>query len=294
MASGRIVAAADIAPEAGQPGQLGQLVQLPPRGGPGRPQRAQMVKDGPLALAVLVGKHDGRWSHELSGRGAACRALASQLSSKVGAVPEWMPSGAVWGLAVVRQWRYVLDTASTQDMLALMKASNAMHCRRQGQLFLEHEVLAAAMVLDTGSPATSCPVAWPPRFAGERLVEGMRASAARLRCTRGPAFPRHLDVQELLAHWASTLQVSLGSPLSWQVATPLAMAMARGVWDGDVSVHFRRVTFGEVSKAPTQPSAGMLRHFASMDVPVGYPHAPPSLDGGSLSRRRCSARPGGS
>ena len=170
MASSRIVFAADIAPEAGHPGQLGQLVQLPPGGGGGHPQRAQMVKDGPLALAVLVGRHDGRWSHELSGQGAACRALASQLSSKVGAVPEWMPSGAVWGIAVVRQWRYVLDTASTHDMLALMKASDAMHSKRQGQRFLEHEVLAAATVVDTGSPATCCPVAWPPRFAGGRLL----------------------------------------------------------------------------------------------------------------------------
>ena len=76
MASGRIVSAADIVPEAGQPGQIGQPVKLPPRGGPGRPQRAQMVKDGPLALAVLVGRHDGRWSHELRGRGVACRSLA--------------------------------------------------------------------------------------------------------------------------------------------------------------------------------------------------------------------------
>ena len=194
-------------------------------------------------------------------------------------MPEWIPSGVVWGLAIVRQWRYVLDTASTDDMLALMKASDAVHLRRQGRWFLEHEVLAAATVLDNDSPATICPEAWPPRFAGEKLMDAMRASGKRLRCTRGPACPRPLNVPELLAHWASTLQASLACTVSWQVATPLAMAMSQGVWDGDVSVHFRRVLFGEVCMAPTHPSAGMLRHFASMEAPVGYPNAPPGQPG---------------
>ena len=287
MPSGRVVFASDFAFDGNKPGLPGQ----PAGRGRGRPQRAQMMKDGPLALAVLVGNHNGRWSQALSGRSAACRALASRVSSRAGGVPECIPSGVVWGLAIVRQWRYVLDTASTDDMLALMKASDAVHLRRQGRWFLEHEVLASATVLDNDSPATICAEAWPPRFAGAKLMEAMRASGKRLRCTRGPAYSRPLSVPELLAHWASTLQASLACPVSWQVATPLAMAMSQGVWDGDVSVHFRRVLFGELCMAPTQPSAGMLRHFASMEAPVGYPNAPPGE--GPLSSCRSSARPAG-
>ena len=105
-----------------------------------------------------------------------------------------MASGAVWGIAVVRQWKYVVDTASTHDMLALMKASAEMHQRRQGQRFLEHEILAAATVLDAASPAANCPVALPPWFAGERMLEMLQASASGMRCTLGPACSRPLDV----------------------------------------------------------------------------------------------------
>ena len=113
----------------GQSGQEAQRVR-----GRGRPLREeQVVKDGPLALAVLVGRHDGRWSTELAGQGAWCRALASLVSDRVrGSQPNSVLSGEVLGLAVVRQWRCVLSAASTQDMLALMRASGDTHRRRLG------------------------------------------------------------------------------------------------------------------------------------------------------------------
>lgn len=254
-------------------GQVGQ--RAPDAHARGRPRRGEQVKDGPLTLAVLVGRQDGRWSAELNGQGASCRALASMVSERAtGALREGVPDGAVWGLAIVRKWRYVLSEASTQDMLALMRATSDTHRRRQGQRFLEHEIVAAAAMAN-GTPMAGCHVGIPALQAGDRLLEQLRASAVSMRVTRGPSRGRPLSVPALLSHWHGALPFSLASPVSWQAATPLAVAMAEGRWDGDVSVHFRRSGFRELTHAPTWPPAGMLRYFQSMDVPDGYP-APPA------------------
>ena len=92
----------------------------------------------------------------------------------------------MWGLAIVRQWRCVLSAASTQDMLALMRASGDTHRRRQGQRFLEHEIVAAAAIAG-GPPIAGCQLELLPRIAGDEMLEQLRAGQVRMRVTRGPS-----------------------------------------------------------------------------------------------------------
>ena len=254
-----------------------------------------MVKDGPLVLAVLVGQVNGRWSAELAHHGHPCRALAARVKARCGEVSRASSAsdnGVAVGIAVLRQWRFVVSVASTKDTHALMCASIAFHPRRDGQRFLEHEVVAAAIVptQEVVVPVPADLSAWPAASAGRQLVVAMRTLGTRLRITKGAFAGSTYDVDTLVRMWSSDHAVSSASVLAWPVAHPLANAMASGVWGGDVSVRFQRVQFGERSLAPTAPTEGMQRHFLAMPVPAGYP-LPPDDEASMASEEIPIARP---
>ena len=52
----------------------------------------------------------------------------------------------VEGLAVIRKWHFVETSASHPDTYALMRATRALHRKRNGQRYLEHAVLASAVL----------------------------------------------------------------------------------------------------------------------------------------------------
>ena len=160
------------------------------------------MKDGPLVLAVLIGRSDARWCAALSCDALACRTLAGRIRSRLSSATATTPAtDAVVGLAVIRKWHYVVSSASTWDMHALMRASSALHPRRHGQRFLEHDVVASAMLDRPDHDALPKPdsiAGWPAEFAGEHLLSALRRSGARLRCTRGVVRRLSVDVNDLL------------------------------------------------------------------------------------------------
>ena len=112
-------------------GQHGQR----PQSSRGRPCRESQMKDGPLVLAVLVGRSNARWFQELSCQVPAGRALAARVRSRLSLASPATDADVVAGLAVLRSWHYVVSSASTEDMHSLMRASSGVHRERRGQRF---------------------------------------------------------------------------------------------------------------------------------------------------------------
>ena len=147
---GAIVAQSDARQRAGEQGQQG---------------RSGAFKDGPLALAVLMGGSGQRWSAELASGRKECRLLQDRLVSKGISLEEGTGGGAsVLGLVVVRQWKCVTNAACSMDTFLMMQGSRVQHPRRQGQRYLEHEIVASAECVSggdsSGSMSGQCGLAW--------------------------------------------------------------------------------------------------------------------------------------
>ena len=221
-----------------RPVRQASLVSMDSAGRRGRPSRdAMIMKDGPLVLAVLVGQGqgDGRWSAHLVSPTSECRALAELVNGRV----SWV-SGAssasdndvIVGLAVLRQWRYVVSSASDADMHALMRASMAFHRKRGGQRFFEHAVVAAACVmpLEEVAPVPPNILFRPATSVGQSLVSASLGTTMKI--TKGDSIGAIHTVESLLKLWWEVHKVSSASAVAWPLAHPLAQAMASGVWGG--------------------------------------------------------------
>ena len=105
-----------------------------------------LARGGGPVLAVLVASPNGRWQRELAASTPLCaRALALVHGRSRTCVPEseqGVPLLA--GLAVLQSWKAVTTSISSNDSRALMLAAREHHSRRDGQLYVEHEVLSSA------------------------------------------------------------------------------------------------------------------------------------------------------
>ena len=188
--------------------------------------------------------------------------------------------GEVVGLAVLRGWRCVLGLPSHVHIHALMAASIAAHSRCDGQRFLEHEVLASAVL-------TTC-VPWPEpsRFAalgqpgrvvlGNALAERWTASTSLRHFATGSAvghaLQQHVLVEDIVAAWEAKHGVRREDVLLWPVWKPIALAMAHGMWFGDVSQLFCR-DVGIAVPLPVAISPALVRHLMKEEVAlVSSPH----------------------
>ena len=150
-----VASEAIVASEASNRGMIERIVlsgQVCQRGQRrrGRPSLSMMVKDGEAAVVVIVGKLGGRWSSELACSAGPCVELAKRVQAlgiECGGGGSVANDGyVVEGLAVIRKWHFVETSASNPDTYALMRANIALHRKRNGQRFLEHAVLASAVL----------------------------------------------------------------------------------------------------------------------------------------------------
>ena len=260
-----------------QPGQRSQRRR-------GRPSFQTMVKDGAPTVAVIVGKRGCRWTAELECGAGPCVALADRVGALLNeSADASMASDGddVKGLVVIRKWHFVETTASHRDTYDLMSASSALHRKRSGQRFLEHEVLASARLQPECRSAIQIPDylnSLPAVSAGRLLLASMVSIDASLTVTKGEGCGRNLAPAALLQRWADAYAVSGREVVNWPLAPPLASLMVLGEWYGDVSVRFKRAEASETCMAPTIPSNGVLLFFLGQPRCHGYPLPPASVD----------------
>ena len=224
---------------------------------------------GPPTLVVLIADSSGPWSAELAGRSRQSKALVKRLGDLPRHDGPALPSGiltAVVGLAVICGWRFVHGRSKTADAYTLIQASLGHWPRCQGQRFLEHEVLAFA-ALDLPPSCVVIPPegwdAWPAGYAGRALLDLVRSqhALASYRSASPPPAPARVHVETLLEEWSARFGLQLGSCLAWPVAPSLAMAMARGHWEADVSVKIRRASSSTAPAVRLGPAPAIMRRF---------------------------------
>ena len=211
----------------------------------GRPSLQELIqKDGQDVLVMLVGAPGGRWSEQfksnaLSGQ-AALAALTTALQCQKEALAEMeQPGPHVLGFCVLQKWRFVRGPATSRDMYHLMAMEAGSHRKRRTPHFLEHAVVASALlcsehpVLIPGDPVN----VWgangqAPSVVPADFVEQLLGRDVRL--TRGPDAmeKRRAALHEVLATWCHKLGVSRGNIVPWAAWTPLATAIAAGAWTG--------------------------------------------------------------
>ena len=223
----------------------------------GRMTQAELVHvPGPLALAVLVGKPEGRWHKEIT-RGTDAGKCAMKELSGLAQLPLSNTDGPrVAGLVLIEAWRFVHDEVSTNHGRLLIDASVAFFPRRDKMKFLEHVVVAFA----EWTRATTWPDEWeflPPYSLGSSVLERMRS------CDNA-------WVESVLGKWTRDFGV-LPSPVGWALWSPLALLMARGIWQADVSVKCQRHV-GHSITAPCGPSDRLLRYFMGLPSELSSGH----------------------
>ena len=271
---------------------------------PGRPAYKDNIKDGPPQLALIIGQQRGRWSRELEDSSRACKALSSRVSdlrsrmSKHGQrLFDWLgsekpckaasaassagnpvSSDVILGFAVVRSWRFVTAEATDEDTHSLMNASMAFNRKRDCQRFFEHEILASAIISDCHVAQVDVPCHVhhsQPLYIGGMLFKRLVEAGVNVSVTKGQGEGEDKSLVSLVSGWQRDWDnIHCDCVVAWPVDHRLALAFACGLFRGDVSVRFQRAIFGELTLAPTLPSAGMLTHFMKYDVPDGYPLQP--------------------
>ena len=244
--------------------------------------------DGGLGLAVLVGASGQRWSSELGAAKKECKEFRGRLEAKgISVQGEDAVGPTIAGLAVFRNWRFVTQAAGSNDSFVMMQGSASLWPRRMGWRFLEHDVVASAELVSGGmSPEDILGanwLTWPAAIAGPRLLKGMQAKGSVVKVTSGEDAGQRMTVGEVRGRWVAKHGLAEYGCWCWKVARPLAVAMAKGVWAGDVSVVYRRKMGGEVAAAPALPGAAALRKFLAMVVADGYP-AEPVVEQGQLGQ----------
>ena len=154
---------------------------------------AQAKKGGARTLGLVIARRGGRWEAEVTGRHKASCELQRQLRQVAEASCVPLASAAsftndgddvVVGMVLFDGWRIVVDRASSAPAYALMQASLAKHCRRSGQVFVEHKVVAASAlrqpVSRCGANAELCPMT-----VGRAMLAGLVSSRSEVVITAG-------------------------------------------------------------------------------------------------------------
>ena len=240
----------------------------------GRPPREELVhRPGPNTLVVLVGASDGRWSRELAAgtsRGAA--ALKAVQDALQGSGQAWgtlasSEAPRAVGFAVLEAWRFVHGPSSSVDTFHLMSAACAYSPKLQCPRFLEHVALATAVLVTTDEELVTMPgpsTTWgssgtQPRAAPLSFIGALSGQPVRI--TRGPNTfaQRTAPLREVLQMWSANLGVTTATVTPWTLWTPLAAALAEGVWAGDVSpLHYR---WQKASWPPLLPPTKQVQLF---------------------------------
>ena len=151
---------------------------------------------------------------------------------------------AALAIVVIESWRFVLEYASHDQTFALMEASQATHRQRSGMRFIEHNIIVAATFGDdAGQFADQCGDVGihPHCVVGQLLLQIAIRAASSVRVVRGHwNGNRVASVSDCIAAWKQIYGVTDRAVAAWPVWTPLALAMARGEWHGDVTVLYRR------------------------------------------------------
>jgi len=168
-------------------------------------------------------------------------------------------------LAILESWRFVGEVASSQDTFELMVASQKQHPRCNNVRFLEHMVHACARLQARDGQLIQAPDGWavlPPKAAGYQIIQHVIRQRGLARISRCAGFPHGflLEASELLSRWSAQCGVTDFDVPVWPVATPLALALASGVWAGDVSTLLKRNDMG-AQQLTLGPSAYALRRF---------------------------------
>ena len=245
---------------------------------------------GPPTLVLLIADVEGPWSAELKGRSTASKILAKRLAElprQGQPVLDETTRATIVGLAVLRGWRFVQGQASTSDAHMLIQASLQHNARCKGQRFLEHEVLASAVLSFQGGCAIHPPEgwnAWPATYAGRTLLPSLTQRMASVSSKSASGMTDHLSqgnlkVERILAQWSAEFGLEVGSCSAWPVAPSLALAVARGQWDTDVSVKLRRDSAGTRGPLRLGPAPAIMRRFQEegSDEVLAPPEKPVSV-----------------
>ena len=249
--------------------------------------------DGPATLVVLVGQPRGRWTDILEGRAIACRHVKAGIDRAAGScelVAAAQRASVIVGIAIVRGWHCVQDSASHADTYALMLAAAAFYSRRGEQRFVEHAIIASATVMTPcsgGQLDLTSVLAWSGGIIGCSALDQLFSASAVARVTKGMSAGYDVPIGELLPQWLSSYGAAVPASVVWPVDHRLAIALAKGEWFGDVSVRFRRQPPGENTMAPLGPSAGVMRSFLSLNMGSRARHQSGQMD---LRKFRAVAR----
>jgi hypothetical protein len=131
------------------------------------------------------------------------------------------------GIAVMTGWHFVTSSVTNEHSRTLMLASNAFHRRRKQTKFLEHFVLAS-MSCSVTALASVLPENWsttPLHVLGRRLLQD---------------FKQYDMPAKLVKHWEERFGPLEAAVVAWPCWSPLATAISHGVWQAEVTPHFKR------------------------------------------------------
>ena len=269
----------------------------PDRRGRGRPSFADLLeRDGPNSLVILIGAPEGRWAAELTMQAPECQdaaaAMMRALSWTTLAQPEQPAVPLAVGVAVVGSWRFVRGTASSDATYHLMAAAHAAMSqgRRRGAdnsfRFIEHMVSASAILADNDMHLGIPGHVFHPgdihlQATPAHVLDTLRGQ--RVRATHGPvtyAGGYQPTIEELVTQWSWTFGVGhLREATLWAAWTPVANALAAGVWGGDVSplaAKSRQGSLRSLGNPGPSPSERLLRAFMNPGGGTAVPQPPPS------------------
>lgn len=258
--------------------------------GKGRPTLAELIhREGPATLVMFVGTPRGRWERELSSRsGVVARAalqnalgISDDEVVSMGTTPHSHPRVA--GFGVIGGWRFLHGPASSTQTYNLMVAARMGHPKRHPPHFLEHNVLASAVlhaVEPVLAPSHSSAV-WDSRGHPSHAftlgsVDNLLNQEVCITSGANTLGASHAPLHKVLAMWSVVLAVDTATFVPWPAWAPLAAALSRGAWSGDVTPLYKREQDGDTLPC-IRPPAGQLRAFMASHCPgLQKPAASPS------------------
>ena len=234
------------------------------------PLQELLRRTGPPALAVVIGTPKGRWTSELTACTGAGKEACAVLQNAIGGdgdlnrfCGQLDEGNVVAGIAVIESWKFMHDAPSHDQTYALMAASRAYFRQRTGGRFLEHKIIASATVhSDIIRVAhTNSVLAGQPAYVGQQLLREIIGADFVASVSSGDGEGEGpLKVKQVVSAWEAVYGVSQDRVVAWTIWAPLAFAVARGAWFGDVTALHRRDA-ERVSSPPILPSSRALRAF---------------------------------
>ena len=244
---------------------------------------ALLHRPGQAILVAVVASPEGRWAAELNAPNPEARAarelLLQVFNTRETSLRPAQDSPRVIGIAALVSWEYVTENASSRDSHLLMMASASFQRRQRRELphFLEHRILAAA-ILEEPVPMPGF-TSWAPTMGSWPAVLHPSLSVAVATrpalLTAGPSVGGRMPASQALSIWASCFEALSTSLTPWPAWTALATALVEGRWAGDVTT----LGIGRCLP-PVRPPRGQLQAFQRLRL-QNVPDAP-SLSQASL------------